>query len=125
MNRHKLGTTLGTMHAICDLLQVGIDPVSTAVEYETVGDDLNGVPIESGFGVATWEWDVLAQEDFDNLLTMQGDVAGATMYVHTSKHDGASGIEFANYACIAKRPTFERREGLLCYGVKIEFVQMV
>lgn len=125
MQRHKLGLAAGTKKDVCNLLQAGVDPVSTPVEFETVGTDLDGVPIEAGFGAAVWEWEVLTQEDFDNLMTLQGDVPGKTMYVRTSKHDGAKGIEFGDYAVIAKRPTFDRREGLLCYGVKIEFVQMV
>lgn len=125
MPRHKIGLTAVTMQNMCDLIKAGRDPVSTPVEFETVGDDLNGVPIEAGFGTAAWEWDVLSQEDYDFILELQGDVPGRAMYIYTTKRNGASGIDFDTYACIAKRPTFERREEFLCYGVRIEFVQLV
>lgn len=125
MERHKIGLTAGTLKDMCTLVNVGIDPVSTPVEFETVGDDLNGIPIEAGFGTTAWEWEMLPQRDYDLLLELQGDVSGKAMYIHTAKRSGASGIEFATYACIAKRPVFERREQLICYGVRMEFVQLV
>lgn len=125
MQRHKLGLTAGTTVPMCDWFKTGAEPTSTPVEYETTGEDLDGVPIESGFGTTTWSWDLLPQEDYYFLLEQQGDVPGKTMYLHTSKRSGAAGIEFGDYEAIAKRPTFERREGLICYGVTMEFAQMV
>lgn len=125
MQRHMIGTALATRKGACDLLRIGIDPISTPVEYTEVGSDLNGIPIEAGFGTTVWTWDVMTQEDYDVLLQLQGDTAGATMYIRTTKRAGTSGITFANFQGIAKRPVFDHREGLLCYGVKIEFVQLV
>jgi len=125
MERHKLGTSLGTLKPICELIRVGKDPVSTPVIFQTVGTDLNGIPIEAGFGSAVWTWDTLPQEDYDFLLELQGDVPGVAMEVYTSKRSGASGIDFDNFACIMGRPVMESREGLICRNVKIEFTRMI
>lgn len=127
MQRHKIGSYAGGaagMLEICDLLRMRVDPVSTPVAFQEVGVDLNGVPIEAGFGACAWKWDVLPQDDFDRLLELQGDVAGAPLYIHTSNIAGASGIEFSTYSAVAKRPTCER-DGLLCNNVVMEFQRLI
>ena len=125
MERHKLGLTALTKRPICEILIRAGEPKSSPVAYEIVGADLDGVPIESGFGVTTWEWPEMSQEDYDLLLELQGDVPGKTVYLHTTKRSGASGIDFGDYQAIAGRPTFESRERLICYGVQMPFTQMV
>jgi hypothetical protein len=126
MQRHKIGTvSFAAMYDICELLRVRVDSVSTPVAYASVGNDLNGVPIEAGYGQAMWTWDVLPQDDYDRLLELQGDTPGASVYVRSSKKAGASGIEFANFTAIAKRPEFEGRDGLICHNVKLELIKMV
>lgn len=113
------------MLEICNLLRVRVDPISTPVAFQEVGTDLNGVPIEAGFGACTWTWDVLPQDDYDRLLELQGDVAGAPLYIHTSMKAGASGIEFNTYLAVAKRPAYENRDGLVCNNVTIEFQRLI
>lgn len=93
--------------------------------YEPIGTDLNGLPIEAGFGSTVWSWDYMPQEDYQFLLDKQGDVTGVAMTIYTQKRNGASGIEFDNYSCIMARPVFERREGLVCYGVSIAFMSLL
>lgn len=127
MNRHKIGTSAGGvagMQFAQDLISTHEEPRSTPVEYQAVGADLNGAPIEAGFGSTSWTWRVMPQSDFDTLLELQGDTPSASMYVRTAKRSGASGIDFANYSCIVARPVFGSRDGLLCYDVAISIGMM-
>jgi hypothetical protein len=128
MERHALGTFAGGvsgMKAMCDLFSSGAEPTSLPVTYETVGVDLNAKPIEAGFGSTVLSWTVLAQSDYDYILGLQGDTPGSEMYVRAQKRNGASGIEFANFRCVAYRPIFEEREGLLCRNVTMQLMQML
>mgnify|MGYP001178120661 CR=1 FL=1 len=124
MERHRLGFTLGTMKTIDQIIHLGVDPISVPVTYAEVGQDLSAVPIEAGFGSAKWSWVSMAQADYDLLLDLQTNVPGIAVYVRTSKKSGASGIDFANFTAIAKRPNAEERVGLLCKNVTLEFIKM-
>lgn len=128
MQRHKLATLaqgVAGMHDICNLLNVGIDPVSTFQEYtEVIGNDLNGAPIEAGLPQATWAWDVMSQSDFQYLLNFIGATGSGSVYVRTRNNSGESGYDFANYLAVMTRPVAEEREGLLMRGVTVTFLQM-
>lgn len=127
MERHKLGTYAGGvagLQAICDIMGGG-EPTSTPVIYESIGTDLNGIAIEAGFGSTTLHWDYLIQPDYQFLLELQGDVPSNPMTARAPKRSGASGIDFANYSCVAARPTFERRDGIVCYGVAMPLTMML
>lgn len=128
MQRHKIGTYAGGvagLQDICEIINLGIDPQSDPVNYESFGVDLDGKPIESGFGSTEWRWDVMSQADYEFLLSEQGDTTGTLMTIHTQKRNGASGIEFDNYYAIVGRPTFGRREGLVVYDVRIPMTRLV
>lgn len=125
MERHKLGTQAGGVAGMADVCKyVRGNPKSSPVTYEEVGIDLTGQPIEAGLGSCAWVWDVLPQKEYDLLLAFQGDQAGRSVYLRTSLRGGASGVDFADFLGVMKRPTFSERTQLLCYEVSIEFVQM-
>ncbi len=128
MERHQLGPYAGGvagMKPLCGILASGQEPQSTPVTYDEIGVDLTGVPIEAGLGHTTLEWvEPLPQSDYQFLLDLQGDAPGARLYARAQERHGASGIDFANYLVVAKRPTFERRDQLYCYGVQMELVAM-
>lgn len=124
MERYKLGhyvDGVAAMTPITDLIKSG-DPISDPVRYVVVGQTMNGGPVEAGFGVCTLTWTQMDQPDYDLLLDFQGDTTEADMYARLPKRNGASGIDFANYRCIAGRPDFERREKLKCYNVTLAIV---
>lgn len=128
MNRHKIGTVAGGMAGlqfVSDIISTCEEPKSDPVSFEQIGTDLNGMPIEAGFGSAVWNFSVMPQADYDYLLELQGNTPAATMIVHTAKKSGASGIDFANYTAVVGRPTFARRVGLLCYDVTIPLTNLV
>lgn len=124
MERHKLGTAIGGVAGlkdICNLLDVGVDPTSTYLEYaEIPGPDLTGTPIEAGLPRATWTWPVMSQTDFNRLLAYRGDVC-----IHTRQNTGTSGYDFDNFTAVMGRPTAGSREGLLCRNVTCEFYALV
>jgi hypothetical protein len=128
MERHMWGSYAGGvagMRPFCEILKIGIDPASEPVTYQTVGFDLDGAPIEAGFGRTELTWGSLSQEDYGFLLDYQGDVPGTEMYVRAQKRNGVSGIEFANYTAMVGRPTFDSREALVVHNVRIPLTMMV
>lgn len=128
MERHKLGLYsdgLANMLEICELMKNAGEPTADPVSYEQLGEDLNGVPIEVGFGHTELSWRVMPQSDYDFLLEWQGDVPGTEVYARTQQRSGASGIDFGNYSAIAGRPTFGSREGLTVYDVRLPLTVMV
>jgi len=124
MQRHKIGLYTGGvsgMKPICDILQIGIDPISTFQEYtDIVGVDLNGQPIEAGFATATWTWEIMPQSDFDRLL----EFANARVVIRTRHNSGASGFDFGNYYAYCSRPTAEV-DGLIRRGVEMKFIALI
>jgi hypothetical protein len=128
MQRYMLGTQaqgVAGMKSFCDLLQYNSEPTSGPVEYDTIDDDLTSVPIEAGFGHLVLAWTDLTQEDYNRLLDLQGDNSGACMYARLPSRSGTTGIDFANYSVMAKRPVFESRDGLMCRNVTMELVRIV
>lgn len=128
MKRHRIGTYAGGtagMLFLSDMLSICEDPTADPVMYAQVGVDLNGTPIEAGWGQTEWSWRVMPQSDFDRLLDLQGNTTGTTMYVRTQKRSGASGIDFANYSAMVGRPAFGSRAELLCYDVRIPITMML
>ena len=124
-----MGTQAGGvagMKDICSLLNIGIDPISTFLEYtEIVGLDLNNAPIEAGFSTAKWTWDIMPQKDFDYLLNLVSNGASAEVTIRTRNNSGASGYDFQNYSCIMQRPKSANREGLLIRNIVVEFTTLV
>lgn len=110
---------------MCSFLNTGAEPDSDPVSYAGIGNDLDGIPIEAGFGETEWRFAVLPQSDYEFLLAQQGDVAGTAMTVRTQKRSGASGIDFGNYQAVVGRPTFGRREGLVVYDIRMPITRMV
>lgn len=127
MQRHKIGlysSGVSAMESICDLLEIGADPITTFQEFAAaVGNDLNGQPIEAGLPVATWTWDVMPQKDFDRLLVF----ANQRVYIRTRNNSGASGFDFANYAGYCSRATGEPDPSypLARQNVSLSFVALV
>lgn len=129
MQRHLIGTQAGgvaAMKSICNLLEIGIDPISTFQEFtETVGVDLNGAPIEAGFATAQWTWEIMPQKDFDRLLGLVSNGASADVTIRTRNNSGASGFDFSNYTAIMQRPKVGTRAGLLMRNITVEFTTLV
>lgn len=129
MQRHKVGTQAGGvagMKDICSLLNIGIDPISTFLEYtEIVGLDLNNAPIEAGFSVAKWTWEVMPQKDFDYLLNLVSNGASAEVTIRTRNNSGASGFDFSDYTAVMQRPKAAAREGIVLKNISIDFVRLV
>lgn len=129
MERCKIGTQAGGvagMKSICDLLSIGVDPITEFTEYsEVIGTDLNDAPIEAGFPRATWEWRVMPQSDFEHLNDFISSTGSNPVYICTRKNTGASGYDFANYLAVMRRPKTSGREGLLVRAVVLEFTMLV
>ena len=127
MQRHKLGTLAGGiagLEDICSLLAIGVDPDSDPVNYDVVGTDLTGAPIEAGFGTTAWRWSVMPQSDYQYLLDFIAATGSGNVTIRTKKQTGASGYDFGNYTAVMKRPT-ANQEGLLQRNVVVEFVHLV
>lgn len=127
MQRHKIGlyaSGVAGMEDICSLLNIGTDPVSTFTEYtEIIGNDFNGQPIEAGLPQATWTWETMPQRDFEYLLAFTNQ----HVYIRTRNNSGATGFDFANYACYASRPTAELSDEspLIRKSISISFVALI
>lgn len=129
MQRHMISMQvngIAGLKGICEILDIGVDPISTFTEYsEVVGTDLTGAPIEAGLPQAAWSWDVMTQTDFQRLLDYTSSGASAYVYIRTRNNTGESGLDFANYLCVMARPQFSEREGLLVRGVTVNFTALV
>lgn len=129
MQRAKIATQaqgVAGLQGICDVLDIGVDPVSTFQEYsEVVGNDLNGAPIEAGLPMASWQWDVMTQTDFQRLLNYVSSGTSAYVYIRTRNNTGQSGVDAANYLAVMARPAYEGREGLILRNVTVNFTALV
>ena len=119
MQRFMIGAQadgVAGMKAMCDLLEIGQDPQNDFKNYsEIAGQDLTSADIQAGLATDTLRWVVMPQKDYDRLFDLTGIV-----YVREVKETGTSGRDAANYIAVAHEPTFQRREGLVLYGVEMK-----
>lgn len=125
IGQFQIGLTEIGMVSLCDVLDIGVDPISSFQEYaDVVGDDLNQMPIEAGFPTAAWQWNIpMTQKDFNALVGYFTSALNAVVYIRTRNNVGASASDYTTYAARMKRPTGTFNTGM--WGeVEIAFVAL-
>lgn len=126
IGQYKIGLTEVGMQPLCDLLGTVEDPLADFREYtEVVGNDLYGQPIEAGLPVAAWSWNrPMSQTDFNRLVDLFTDAAGARLYIRTRNNVGGGAPTYSTYSALMARPTGTYNAGEI-EGVTVNFGALI
>lgn len=113
------------MQPLCDVLDSDEEPISEFQEYtDTVGTDLNGMPIEAGFPTASWAWNnPMTQKDYNTLLGYFASALGSLVYIRTRNNIGGSATAYGVYSAVMGRPTGTFNFGMW-ESVQVSFVML-
>ena len=132
MNDYAIATSVANLAAITAAgesnLLMDPHPNTFKEAAEMVGYSGTGRPIEAGFPMCQWSWDVpLSAAQWKQLIDFVGDSAYAIVYIRTrtNRIQASGAYYYSNFSAIMHRPTGESRPSYRYENVQVNFTRLL